>query len=444
MVRRIAVFHLAVALCAACWGVATDRTAWAADAAGSAGSAATAASVADAPPIEISPLATQGPKPKPIDPPSPEQLQKAIERGVDFLLQTQMEIGAWGSARKTKGLNIYAPVPGSHHAFRTAVTGLVISALLEAQPYLDDQRRKAIDEAVDRGQAWLLEHAGTLRRAEAEAIYNVWGHAYSIVALEQLYRRAEGDAALQDKLKLLVEYQVDMLARYSFINGGWSYYDTDAHTQRPGSSPFSFTTATVLIALKDAEKLGVEFPEKLAKEAMASLRRQRFPDFAYAYGEYLRMMPRLGINRPAGSLGRSQVCNLAMRMYGDRAVTDEVIEAWLNRLIARDGWLSIGRKRPIPHESYFQIAGYFYYYGYYYAAMCVEQLPEAERPHFQDHLAHILLPLQEKDGSWWDYPLYNYHQQWGTAMTVSALVRCRHGDADEPVAASQTSVSSAE
>jgi hypothetical protein len=70
------------------------------------------------------------------------------------------------------------------------------------------------------------------------------------------------------------------------------------------------------------------------------------------------------------------------------------------------------------------VAGYFYYYGHWYAALCIDQLPAVERPHFQDHLAHILLPLQEKDGSWWDFPLYNYHQQYGTAMAVMSLLRC--------------------
>jgi hypothetical protein len=71
------------------------------------------------------------------------------------------------------------------------------------------------------------------------------------------------------------------------------------------------------------------------------------------------------------------------------------------------------------------VAGYFYYYGHWHAALCIDQLPAQERKHFKDHLAHILLPLQEKDGSWWDYPFYNYHQQYGTAMAVMALVRCR-------------------
>jgi hypothetical protein len=215
-----------------------------------------------------------------------------------------------------------------------------------------------------------------------------------------------------------------MLERYSFVGGGWSYYDMLAGTQIPSDAAFCFTTATVLIALHQAETIGIAFPERLTNKATASIRRQQKPDFSYAYGEYTRLDPRYH-ERPAGSLGRSQVCNLALRLCGDERITDEVLAAWLNRLCARNGWLSVARKRPIPHESYFGVAGYFYYYGHWYAAQCIEQLPESERPYYQDHLAHILLPLQEHDGSWWDYPFYNYHQQYGTAMAVMSLVRCR-------------------
>jgi hypothetical protein len=215
-----------------------------------------------------------------------------------------------------------------------------------------------------------------------------------------------------------------MLARYSFVGGGWSYYDFIAGTQTPSDAAFSFTTATGLIALKEAESIGVKFPERLTKKAIASILRQQKPDFSYAYGEYLRMVPMHPINRPGGSLGRSQACNLALRLCGDKRITDDVLKTWLNRLFARNGWLSVGRKRPIPHESFFFVAGYFYYYGHWYAAMCIDELPESERPYFREHLAHILLPLQEKDGSWWDYPFYNYHQQYGTAMAIMSLVRC--------------------
>ncbi len=377
-------------------------------------------------PAPVYPLAVQGPKPAPITPPSAAEIHTAIEQGVDFLLDVQIKQGAWGSAHRTKELNIYAPVPGSHHAFRTAVTSLVLMSLVESRDQFDGPRRADIESAIDRGQAWLLEHADDLRRAEAEALYNVWGHAYAIHAIVRLHQRAAEDNDLQVKLLELLEYQVDRLRRYQSINGGWGYYDMEAHTQRPSSSSISFTTATVLIALQEAEKLGVKFPADRTQQGVDSILRQRFPDFAYAYGEYLKMSPRYGINRPAGSLGRSQACNLALRLHGDKLVTDAVLQTWLDRLYARNGWLSMGRKYPVPHESHFSVAGYFYYYGHFYAAMCIEQLPAAERPHFQDHLAHILLPLQEKDGSWWDYPLYNYHQQYGTAMAISSLVRCQH------------------
>ena len=62
-------------------------------------------------------------------PVSAEELAKGIDRGIEFLLEDQNKDGSWGSPRQTKGLNIYAPAPGAHGAFRTAVTALCISAL---------------------------------------------------------------------------------------------------------------------------------------------------------------------------------------------------------------------------------------------------------------------------------------------------------------------------
>ncbi len=181
----------------------------------------------------------------------------------------------------------------------------------------------------------------------------------------------------------------------------------------------------MLIAFYEAAQAGFDVPEVLIQRGVASIQRQMKPDFSYIYGEYLKWYPMMPINRPGGSLGRSQACNLALRLWGDERITDEVFEAWLNRLFARNPWLSMGRKRPIPHESWFQVAGYFFYYGHFYAAQCIEQLPAGERAEFQDQLASVLLRLQEKDGSWWDFPLYNYHQQYGTAYAMMTLARCR-------------------
>lgn len=355
-----------------------------------------------------------------------EEIRAAIDRGVRFLLERQNPDGSWGSARRTKGLNIYAPVPGAHHAFRSGVTALCTSALLETGA-TDGESAGADNKtagAALRGGAWLVENLPRLRRATPDTLYNVWGHGYGIQALVRLHRSA-ADASRRQRIERVIEGQIELLQRYELVNGGWGYYDFNIGTQKPAGSPTSFTTATILIALADAREIGIDPSKRLVDRALASVRRQRKPDFSYLYGEYLRFRPMRGINRPAGSLGRSQACNLALRLWDDRLITDEVLGGWLQRLLDRNLWLDIGRKRPVPHEAWFQVAGYFFYYGHYYAALCLEALQEDASPVLAERLARLLMELQEKDGSWWDFPLYDYHQPYGTAFALMSLERCR-------------------
>ncbi len=272
------------------------------------------------------------PKPKPVEPMPPDQLEAAIRRGLDFLLQDQNENGSWGSATRTKGLNIYAPVPGAHQAFRAAVTSLCLSALIES-----GDSRPEIDAAIERGWIWLVQHLPAVRRAEPEAIYNVWTHAYAIEALADLHRRFADDPDRQTRAVDLIRQQVQMLNRYEGIDGGWGYYDFGAHTQQPNVEPTSFTTATALIALRQAQQLGVAVPERMVRRAVVSLERQKKPDYSYFYSDNgpVSNRPMWEINRPGGSLGRSQSCNLALRMWGDKSITDRVLTVWLDRLFAQ-------------------------------------------------------------------------------------------------------------
>lgn len=355
-----------------------------------------------------------------IEAPTTEQIQQAISRGVEFLLQDQNPDGSWGSATRTKQLNIYAPVPGAHHAFRTATTSLCISALLEAGPQQDSR----VVTAIDRSEEWLLKNLPRLRRASGDAIYNVWGHAYSIQALVRMHGRQASDAQRQSKIVALIQEQFDKLTRYESVDGGWGYYDFRYQAQRPTSSSISFVNGAVLIAFAEARAIGVEPPARVVKRAIAATKRQQKKDFSYLYGEYLKDRPMRGINRPGGSLGRSQCCNCALRTWGDDSITDNVVKSWLYRLYVRNGWLDIGRKRPVPHEAWFQVAGYFYYFGHYYAALSLKQLPDDEQSPYQGMLARLMLDRQEKNGSWWDYPLYNYHDQYGTAYGLMTLQRC--------------------
>ena len=349
---------------------------------------------------------------------STSQIFNAIGRGCNFLLENQNDNGSWGSATQTKGLNIFAPIPGSHRAFRLAVTALSTSALIEAKG-----QDSKFDKTIKRGEVFLLEELPNLRRATPMAIYNVWSHSFGLQALAKLYERASSKKR-KKQIQVVIEHQVSMLEKYESIDGGWGYYDFRAQTQKPSGSSISFVNATGLIALKKAQETGVEVPERLVSRAIAAILRQRLPDHSYLYGEYLKNRPRAGINRPAGSLGRSHACNYALQMWGNDQIDDQVHMLCLDRLFARNGWLDVARKRPVPHESWFAVAGYFFYYGHLYASLCVDTLPMPEKEKYQKKMAKILVPLQEKDGSWWDFPLYNYHKQYGTSMAILSLQKC--------------------
>jgi hypothetical protein len=353
---------------------------------------------------------------------TPEAINTAITRGVDFLTKSQNANGSWGGPTLTKGLNIYAPLPGAHHAFRAGASGLALSGIIDSH-----DPRPETEATILNAAAWMAAELPKLRRADTTTTYNVWGHAYGLRALVRLHAR-EKDPAKKELWVRLAKEQIALANRYHEVDGGWGYLDVfdGLTTQKPSGLPTSFTTATLLLAMAPArDEMGLELDEKITRLSLESIRRQRTPDFSYTYSHPHRNFPRRPINRPAGSLARSQACNAALRVFGDETVTDEVIETWAQRFLDREGWLSIGRKRPVPHETHFQISGYFYYYGMYYFTESVALLPREKQAPYAKRLASILLERQEKDGSWWDYPLYSYHQPYGTGYALMALAWCR-------------------
>ena len=362
---------------------------------------------------------SEPPKVADIEGPSPSEIQTSIDRGVKFLIYSQNPDGSFGSHVSKRIGEIYAPIPGSHHAFRAATTALAVSALVECKAD-DPEAQKSILAA----QSWMFEKFPRVKRAKGDTIYNVWAHAYGIQALVKLKQLKGQSANTIQTIDDLIRQQITMLEKYESIDGGWGYYDFVAQGRKPTGSSISFVNATVLIALKEAEDVGIEVPDKIVKRAYAAIKRQQKKDFTYLYGEYLKNAPMMGINRPGGSLARSQACNLALRLWGDKGITDNVLKIWLYRLYLRNGWLDIGRKRPIPHEAWMGVAGYFYYYGHYYAGLCIDQLPPEDRDTYRNLLAKILIKHQEPDGCWWDYTLYNYYKQYGTAYALMSMQRC--------------------
>ena len=126
------------------------------------------------------------------------------------------------------------------------------------------------------------------------------------------------------------------------------------------------------------------------------------------------------INRKPGSVARSQSCLLALYKWKDPKVKVKNLEGISARLIKLNGWIDIGRKRPRPHEAWYGIAGYFYYYGHYYGS-CVLLENREKRFEKAQKLAKLMLAKQEKNGSWFDFPLYDYGHAYGTAFALMSL-----------------------
>ena len=131
------------------------------------------------------------------------------------------------------------------------------------------------------------------------------------------------------------------------------------------------------------------------------------------------MRPGIAPNRPKGSLGRAQPCNLMLFRHKKIPVADIILG--LDRMFEEHHFIEMGRGRPIPHESWYQTAGYYFFFGHFYASEVIAELPSDQQNHYWRALCRALLGCQQVDGSWWDYPLYGYYKAYGTAFAILAL-----------------------
>ncbi len=342
----------------------------------------------------------------------------AIADGARWLVENQRPGGYWGTGCVTWGYDIYGSVPSAQFAFKVGTTGLCAMALRE-------EGSPGSLEAARRAEKWLVEESVKLRRGDQDEIYNVWGDIYALQALA-FAARQETDPEWAGKLRGAAAEHVEMLRRYESAYGGWMYYDFATRSQTPGYPPTSFTTAAGLVAFREAIDAGIEVPDHMVKSCLRIVEKCRLGNNAYLYAWSHRYNPLHPVNRPQGSLGRTQCCNEALLAWKSPKVTLDDARRGLTDLFRLQGFLECGRKRPIPHEAYYAVSGYFYYFGHYYAARLLPRLPEAERAAFAQKLSDVIRKHQEDDGCWWDYnAIWDFHKPYGTAYAVMTLLRCR-------------------
>jgi len=337
-----------------------------------------------------------------------EQIDDAIKKGVAFLVKDQSPDGSWGTGRETRGNEVYSMVPGSLDAFRVGASALCVMALREVGE----------KTAHDKGLEFLLTVRDP-KRDDGDLLYNTWAYIYSLQALVE-----EMKTNSDPRIRKVAERQIQEMVTFATYTGGWNYYDFREHTQPAAMGPTSFGTAAGLVSLWEAKHAGVPVPEKLVRSSMHRLEECRLPNGMYLYGSDYKFVPRLPANKVQGAVGRTQPANYALKLWGWEKLDKKDLRDGLDLFFKEHKYLDMGRGRPIPHESWYQTSGYYYYFDHYYASRLFEMLDARDKQKYATPLIDCVLPHQEPDGSWWDYAMWDFHKPYGTAFAIMTLLRC--------------------
>jgi hypothetical protein len=348
--------------------------------------------------------------------PTTAEVKSAIDRGVAFLLGAQNKDGSFGGITNHTFTDSFGNV-ATHEAWSYATTGLTCMALLECAP--KDASQPALDRAAD----FLVAHAG-LKRPSDWDIDNVWGFVFGLQGATRLLGSGRyAGTPREARLKEAAEQLVDGLVKYQSPNGGWAYYANPSAAWKPEWAT-SFTTAAAVLAITEARQAGIRVPHLVAEKAVKAVRQCKLPTGAFTYT--VSAIPSPGrltwIDQVKGSLGRIQVCDLALEKAGGGVPVDERKRA-LSLLEEHHRFLDVALHKPIPHEAYYFNSAYFYLWAHYYGAQLCETLPAEDQRAFWPMLQREVMKTQEKDGGFWDFYMSAHTKAYGTSFGVMTLMR---------------------
>lgn len=197
-------------------------------------------------------------------------------------------------------------------------------------------------------------------------------------------------------------------------DGGWSYYQTEG---------MSFATATALLALKDAESIGIEIPKDAIDRGARLIESLRLVHPKTGETNYLYAWPTGATGQLEWDLrngaGRVCVCELALARLGRRKAED--VRSAVDVFARRRGELDRVKDYPGTHAIRAQLnAAYAFMYGHYYAARCIAGpwvKDDRERKRWGSQVQEALLGVQNADGTWTD------HEVFGTILGTSQALR---------------------
>jgi len=306
----------------------------------------------------------------------PTPVTRAVDRGVEFLRQSQLADGSWLSPL---GKN-------------TGVIGLAALAILSAG---HEPGRGPSGECIDRAVAFVLGHQQDGMLITQDISHGpMYEHGIATLFLGQVLGMINESRPGYEKIYRIHRSAVDLILRAHnvprgpYALGGWRYNPTST------DSDIS-VTGWQLLALRAAQDAGLAIPKRNIEQAILYIKRCQQGPGGFGY------MPGSGYDP---NVARTGTGILALELCGDFQSPE-----------ARRGgdWLL---RNPLEWK------GPFFYYSVYYAAQAMYQLGGDYWGKWRPQSEGILLERQKADGSWPAPPYETHEQQAGLAYTTALAV----------------------
>lgn len=277
-----------------------------------------------------------------------EAADRAIDRGLQYLLSTQNADGSWSS-----------PDGG----FKMAGTSLGLMAFMVKGHFPGFGRHGA---ALDRAKEFLLEHDRKSQTGYAGGMYE---HGLYTLALSELW----GMTAQSDdnkKIQVALERAVQVILRAQSPLGGWRYH------ARPDSGQDTSVTAMVFVSLASARQAGVLVPTETIDRVVGYLKDQVWNEKSGGFGYQ---------GRDGGTLACTAGGSYAAQLCGMRDT--EWVQAAIRYL---ENSPKVFNDKELGH----------FFYAHYYAIQAMVQSGDERYATWYPKIRDALVALQQPDGSW--------------------------------------------
>lgn len=322
---------------------------------------------------------------------SPTPVTRAVDRGLEYLRQSQLADGSWfSSASGGRGVSL---------GKNTGVISLAVLAMLSAG---HEPGRGKYGETIERAVQFVLEQQweGMIVKSREDSSHGpMYEHGISTLMLGQVIGMVKESGTGLEKIHRRHRDAVNLILRAQnlprgdrpidrFVLGGWRYY--------PGRPEADISvTGWQILALRAARDAGMSIPQVNIDQAVLYVKRCMQASGGFGY------MP--GPGQDPG-IARTGTGILVLELCGEFQSPEA----------KRGGdWLL---KRKLEWK------GPFFYYSVYYANQAMYQLGGEYWEKWRPQSEEILLARQSPDGSWPPPPDETQEREAGLVYTTAMAI----------------------